>query len=735
MIVAVGYAQSGSDLASQVDPFIGTSTSWIRDNANTLPGATRPFGMLYWSPDRTDGTFYRYEGTATRGFSLTHLSGPGCGVYGDVPILPLLGTLQQPPAQHPPPYQATYEPEDQIAQPGYYAVKLESGIQVQLAASIHSGIATFDFPQSREPRTILLDLSRNLTRVNDAEIHIDNRTATGWVESDEFCGNENHYKVFFALELDHDAESIGTSNDLKITPGSLSERGPRAGGYFTFSPALRTVHVKVGISYVSAANASLNLKQEIAGWDFAKTRSDARSAWNEVLAHIRVDGVADKRQKIFYTALYHSLLHPSVFSDVNGDYMGFDGQIRRTQGRVQYANFSGWDIYRCQVQLIAMLFPDIASDMAQSLVLDAQQGGGLPIWPVANDESGVMVGDPSALILASVYAFGARAFEARSALAVMLKGADDPRSHSRLYPERPGLQEYLSRGYIPQRTDTPDGAGAAAVTLEDSSADFAISQFAQFLGDSDISRKFLVRSANWRNLFDPETKYIRARDQEGKFLPDFSNAKTEGFVEGNAAQYTWMVPYDLQDVIQAVGGPEAAKVRLDEYFIDYGRWTGSGYTPHFFISNEPSFGNPWIYNWTGHPWRTQEVVSKVLKDLFTDSPGGLPGNDDLGATSSWAVFAYLGLYPEIPGVGGLTINTPAFSDVTLRLGQHDLHIHAAGAPDKAYVEDFAVDGIKVRSLWIPWETLKSASDLNFILSRQPASDVLSAPPSFAPAKP
>ena len=734
VFVAVVYAQSGSDLASQVDPFIGTSTSWIRDNANTLPGATRPFGMLYWSPDRTDGTFYRYEGTRTRGFSLTHLSGPGCSVYGDVPILPLLGRLQQPPAQHPAAYEAIYKPQDQIAQPGYYSVILESGIEVQLAASIHSGIATFDFPQSSEPRTILLDLSRNLTRVNDAEIHIDKRTATGWVESDEFCGNENHYKVFFALEVDQDAESSGTSNDLRIAPGSRSERGPRAGGYLTFAPALRTLRLKVGVSYVSIANAALNLKQEIAGWDFAKTRSDARAAWNEVLGHVRVDGGTDRQRKIFYTALYHSFLHPSAFSDVNGDYIGFDGQLHRKQGRVQYANFSGWDIYRCQVQLIAMLFPEIASDMAESLVLDAQQGGGLPIWPVANDESGVMVGDPSALILASVYAFGARDFDTRGAMAAILKGADDPQTHSRLYPERPGLKDYLSRGYIAQRSDTPEGAGAAAVTLEDSSADFAISQFAQILGESDISQKFLVRSANWRNLFDPETKFIRARDQEGRFLADFSAAKTEGFVEGNAAQYTWMVPYDLQGVIQAVGGPEGAKARLDDYFSEYGRWTGSGYTPHFFISNEPSFGNPWIYNWTGHPWRTQEVVSKALKDLFTDSPGGLPGNDDLGATSSWAVFAYLGLYPEIPGVGGLTINTPAFSDVTLRLGRHDLHIHAAGAPDKAYVQGVAVDGNPLRSLWIPWETLKSASDLNFILSSHPVSDVPSAPPSFAPKR-
>jgi predicted alpha-1,2-mannosidase len=735
LLCVAASAQSKGDLASQVNPFIGTSTSWIQDNGNTLPGAVRPFGMLDWSPDRADGTFYRFEGSATRGFSLTHLSGPGCSVYGDVPILPIVGAVQVPPPWHSAPYLATYKPEDQVAQPGYYGVKLATGIGVQLAAAVHSGIAEFSFPDSpdaKEARSIVIDLSRNLTRVNQAEIHVRKRTMAGSVESDEFCGNENHYRVFFALEVDQEPESGGTFDELKVKPGSEAESGPRAGGYLTFSPAVRTLHLKVGISYVSVPNARLNLRQEIPGWDFAKVRKDAREEWNEALGHAQIEGGTEAQRRIFYTALYHSLLHPSVFSDGNGEYMGFDGRVHRANGRLQYANFSGWDIYRCQVQLIAMLFPKLASDMAQSLVADAEQGGGLPIWPVANDESSVMVGDPSDPILASVYAFGARDFDTRAALAAMLKGADDQKTHVRLYPERPGLEEYLKKGYVAQRPETAGSTGAASVTLEDTSADFAISQFAKALGDTTTAQRFLFRSAYWRNLFDPETKYVRARDGEGKFLPDFSPAKTDGFVEGNAAQYTWMVPYDLQGVIQALGGPEAARRRLDDYFSEYGKWTGSGYTAHFFISNEPSFGNPWIYNWTGHPWRTQEVVRKTLHDLFTDSAGGLPGNDDLGATSSWAVFAYLGLYPEIPGVAGLTLNTPTFPDVTLKLGGHDLRIRAEGAPDRAYIQSAALDGKPLRSYWLDWERLKNASVLEFALSGEPPKEVGDAPPSFAP---
>jgi len=691
--------------------------------------------MLYWSPDNIQGTFYRREGQNTRGFSLTHLSGPGCSAYGDVPILPISGLPQFPQPQHPAPYGATYRSDRQSAQPGYYAVQLDSGIGVELAAAVHSGIARVQFPADGKAHTILVDLSRNLTRVNDAEIRVEANRMTGSVESDEFCGNENHYRVYFALEVEGKPATEGTFNELEVTQAPGSRQGQRSGGYLSLSPETRTVLVKVGLSYVSAANAEMNLRQEIPGWDFEGVRTQARAAWNEALGHIQVSGGTVAQQRPFYTSLYHSLLHPSVFSDVNGDYTGFDNRLHRAEGRTQYANYSGWDIYRSQVQLIAMLFPKVAGDMAESLVLDAEQGGGLPIWGVANDDSCVMVGDPSDLIVASIYAFGGTGFNTRSALAAMLHGAGDPHAHSRLCNERPGLDWYLRKGYIPRIPNDGDTAGAAAVTLEDTSADFAISQFAAALGNTKVAETFLRRSANWRNLFDPQTRYIRARDQEGSFLPDFSPEKSEGFVEGNSAQYTWMVPYDLHGLIEAIGGAQSATGRLDNYFSEYGKWNGCGYTPYFFIGNEPSFGNPWIYNWSGHPWRSQEVVRKILYSLFDDSPGGLPRNDDLGATSSWAVFAQLGIYPEIPGVGGLTVNSPIFPSATLLLGEHRLRIRADGAPDKIYVQRVALDGQPLRNWWVQWEKLKQATELNFTLSGEATGEAGEAPPLFSPGRP
>jgi len=723
------FAQQAQTPVSQVNPFIGTGISSQRDHGNTVPGAIVPFGMLYWSPDPVDGQFYDYGEPVTRGFSLTHLSGPGCGVYGDVPILPILGTPEYPPPVLSTPYRASYTHQQEVAQPGYYSVHLDSGIAVEIAAAVRSGIAQFSYPSGGSSHTVLIDLSRNLSKVDDAHIDVAGAKVTGWVSSGGFCGTENRYKVYFVLQTDTNPASVGTFNELIVNSGSTSGSGPRTGAYLSFNPKTKTVHLKVGISYVSVANAELNMNREIPGWNLEKVRQDASHVWNAVLSHAQVSGGTAADRTFFYTALYHAMLHPSVNSDVNGEYLGFDSKVHKAEGRLQYANYSGWDIYRSQVQMITMLLPKVGGDIAESLVVDAQQGGGLPIWPVANDESGVMAGDPSDPILASIYAFGGHDFDTKAALTAMLHGATDPKAHVRLYPERPGLADYMSKGYIPESDEIH---GAASVTLEDTNADFAIAQFAKAMGDEKNEQEFLKRSAYWRNIFDPDTKYIRARDANGKFLPDFTPGKSTGFIEGNSAQYTWMIPYDLKSVIAAIGGPETSKERLDSYFSQYGEFEHLD-EPYFFIGNEPSFGDPWIYNWAGYPWRTQEVVRKTLGDLFTDTPGGEPGNDDLGATSSWVVFAALGFYPEIPGVGGVTTNSPLFPKVKLLLGDHPLEIVAAGAPEKKYVKAISLDGSPIRNWWVDWSRLSKANTLEFTLSDTPNHDAGEAPPSYPAA--
>jgi predicted alpha-1,2-mannosidase len=716
------------DPLTLVDPRIGTKTTNQQDNGNTVPGATRPFGMLSWGPDPAAGGMYRYETPVTRGFSLMHLSGPGCGAFGDVPIFPMLGLPASTPSVLPIPYEATFSHADEVAQPGYYSVKLDSGIEVELAAAVHSGIGIIRYPAGADQRTLVLDLSRNLTHVDDAHLAIDGSHVSGSVDSGYFCGLQNRYRMFFSLRTEGQPESTGTFDELHYDKQSKSASGPRVGGYLSFPPNTKKVVLKVGVSFVSAANADANLTQEIPGWDLEKVRQEARSAWSEALGHALVKGGTTEQRKVFYTALYHSFVEPNVFSDVNGDYVGFDKKLHNAGKSIQYANFSGWDIYRSQVQLITMLMPKVGSDIAQSLVNDTEQGGGLPIWPVANDESSCMVGDPSAPVLASIYAFGGRDFDAKLALRQMIHGAEDPSVHTRLYPERPGLGEFLAKGYVSSQTAP---YGSASVTLEDESADFAIASLAKSVGDHATEKKFLDRSGQWHKLFDPELGYIRPRDEKGVFLTGFKPENYDGFVEGNSAQYTWMVPFDLKGVIDAIGGPEKVNARLDAYFSQYG---GSviNHGPYFYIANEPSFGNPWIYNWSGEPWKTQEVVRKTLTDLFTSAPDGEPGNDDLGATSSWVVFAHLGMFPEIPGVAGLTLNSPVFPEATLKLGDHTLKILSPGAPEKQYVEHVAVDGQSVNNWWIDWDKLRKANRVDYGLSSTPVKVPGNAPPAFVP---
>jgi predicted alpha-1,2-mannosidase len=727
---ATAAAQTAPDLAALVNPFVGSHLSSIHDYGKTVPGAVRPFGLLYWSPDMSDEVFYVYEKPVTRGFSLTHISGPGCGLFGDVPIFPMLGAPREVSSGKTTPYEAAIDHARERAEPGYYEAVLSSGIDVRLAAHVHSGIAEFRFPPGDTNPTLRIDLGRNLSRVITAEINFQKRMITGSVSSGEICGRPtNHYRVYFAIETERDPQAYGTFDDTRVTPAILSASGPHAGGYVSFSPSLRKVAIRAGISFVSVANAKENLAREIPDWNFEKVRKNARAAWNSALGRIQVKGGETEDRKVFYTALYHSLIHPSVFSDTNGEYIGFDGKVHRDEGHTQYTHFSGWDIYRSQIQLLAMLFPKEASDMAQSLVRDAEQGGALPRWVSANDDSGSMVGDPSVGILAGMYAFGARDFDAKSALAAMLRGASDPRARSRAILSRPQLDEYLRQGYIAARGSR--GSGAAAITLEYENADFAISRFADALGDRASAETFLSRSGQWRKLFDPQTKYIRPRGEDGEFLRNFDPAAEFGFVEGNAAQYTWMVPYDLASVIEAAGGHEAARKQLDSLFSENYDLVKRG--PYFFIGNEPCFGDPWVYNWSGHPWRAQEVVRKTLKDLFTSGPEGLPGNDDLGATSSWVVFAQLGIYPEIPGVGGVTLNSPTFPEATLHLGKGTLQTTAKGAPSLLYVKGVTLDGRPVRNWWIEWQHLADASKLDFELGMEPHHGPGLAPPSFPPS--
>lgn len=708
-------------LTRYVDPFIGT-----RGDGNVFPGASMPNGMVQWSPETTAGGLVKPGGyndgdLIIRGFGLTHLSGAGCVSFENVPFLPTIRPIKSAPLPNGSPYSDRFVRASERASPGYYGVRLASGIGVELSATTRTGIGAFTYPAVRTA-SMLIDVGNatagrtNIDGADRSNVRIVNRNEViGSASSGHFCNLANHYTLYFAARFDRPFARTGTWRNGSLSPAQ-SVSGHRVGAFVQFDTRrARTVMVRVGLSYVSVRNAEVNLARESKGRSFAAVRRQANAVWNERLNRIQATGGTTAQERILYTALYHSLLQPTVFSDANGEYRGFDGKVHRARGYTQYANFSGWDIYRSEIPLLAWLAPHDTAGMMQSLVADAEQGGWLPKWPVANAYTGEMDGDSADPILASASAFGAAAFDRRAALHAMIKGAISAGIGPAGYLERPQVADYLRRGWVPPVTG---GWGPAAETLEYATDDFAIAQMARSLGAFATYRYFLRHSRNWRTLFNPSTGFIEPRQANGAFLSPFDPASTVGFVEGNAWQYTWMVPHDLAALIARMGGASRTAHRLDLLF---GRLNAGPTAAHYWGGNEPELEVPWEYDFIARPWRTQQVVRRIADTLYRPTRAGLPGNDDLGALSSWYVWAAMGLYPEIPGIGGLALSTPLFPRITIRLsGGRQLLVTAPGAPAQAYVAALRINGHPYNSTWLPLTRLSGRTTLHYTLSATPS---------------
>ena len=799
---AVVTGQGGPDLASLVNPLIGTA-----NGGNTFPGAVLPFGMFSWSPENTRGDMtraaapggYHYDVLRIRGFSLTHLSGTGCrGASGDIPFFPHVGDVTSSPSADAKNavYASDFAHADEVATAGFYRVKLKSGVNVELTAALRSGIGRFTYPAGG-PATMLIRTSDTQVGSSDASVSIDaaNRTITGSVTSGNFCGylsaagRHSYYTLHFVAIFDRPFTTVGTWQADVVAKGSTSAKGgttygtegyPPAGAgsgaYVGFAPG-STVNVRVAISYVSQENARANMVADLT--TNASVESLARAArdtWNQSLRRIEITGGTDAERKAFYTALYHSLLHMNVFSDANGEYRGFDGQVHRVRApqRIQYANFSGWDVYRSQVQLVALLEPKVASDMAQSLANQAAQNNGVwDRWTHNNGATAVMEGDPSPPAVASIAAFGGTDFDMKAALASLKNAATVPTAldlsdegcRVMCRGQRPSLDKWLSIHYIPTVSNAWGGAGE---TLEDVSADFALAQLARMTGDPAAHDKFLARSGYWRNLFNPTPTivaegrggrrggadappatpeppaekpqpggYIQNRNEDGTW-PALDPAASRGFAEGSSVQYTWMIPFNLRGLIEAMGGKERAAARLDAFFKrPDGSWalTRSGGL-HAELSNEPSIATPWVYLYTAQPHKAQEIVRIVQNTLWKDAPNGIPGNDDLGSMSSWYVWTALGLYPGIPGRSELWITTPLFPRAVVRRANGKaITIDAPGASAAhAFIQALSVNGVPASRAWLTETFVRNGGMLRFTVGTTANTGWGSAeadtPPSF-----
>ena len=786
-------AETKRDPAALVNPLIGTT-----NGGNDYPGATLPFGMLAWSPEEprnqarrkvqgVPGSMrddrgrpaapggYEYSANRISGFSLTHLMGTGCaGAGGDIPFMPYAGEVTSSPADDASAeiYGSTFSHENETAQAGYYKVKLDSGVTAELTATPRTGSGKFTYPKGK-PSVMLIRTAYSETGSSDANIHIDSkrRTISGSVTSGNFCGyigtadRRSYYTLYFVAHFDQPFLSTGIWQDSTARPGALGASGGTTYGEKGFVPAGKgsggwvvldagksaAVAVRVGISYVSEQNAEANLRTENPeSTQFDALREKAKAAWNETLDQVQIEGGTHDEQVVFYTALYHALMGENLYSDADGRYFGMDGRVHRVAApqKAQYSTFSGWDVYRSQIQLLALLEPDIAGDFAQSLLNQADQNGGE--WDRWTHNAGithVMNGDPSAPAIADILAFGGKNFGVKAAYQSLLKAATVPTAHDlskegcevECVGQRPSLDKWLSLHYIPVGANA---WGPAADTLEDATADFAISELARRMGESATRKQFLERAQYWKNIFNPQAAreggYIQNRNADGSW-PKFDPASDEGFVEGSGAQYLWMVPFNAKGLFTMLGGMGKASERLNAFFYNPDgslAVTKSGGL-HAELDNEHSIETPWLFDFLGQPWKTQEAVRKVLNTIWTNSPNGMPGNDDLGEMSSWYVWSAIGMYPEIPGRAELVLGSPLFSRVAIHRRAGDIMIKARGAATQSpYVQAVTVNGQPWTKTWLPESFVEHGGTVDFDLSASPdkkwGTAPEDAPPSFEP---
>ena len=710
-------SQTPSNLAALVD-----TRTWTSGGGNTFPGADVPFGMVQWSPDtspdRSDGGGYNYGDTSLIGYSLTHISGPGCGAAGDVPILPMTGAL---PSGNPNSLTTSFTNTGEVAQAGYYSAQSngpDNTITSEFTATPHTSMGRFTFPSTTSADFLVkLQDSQNGDFGDSAQI-VGNNEITGTDTSGHFCGESSNdgqvqqYTVHFDLVFSQPF----TASQI-ITESGQSDP---AAVFLTFDTTSDpVVDAKVAISYVSTANAQQDLQTENPGWDFGSTMAAAQASWNTLLGKIQVSGGPYAQTQEFYSLLYKDFLQPNISSDVNGQYMGADMAVHTVSApqQNQYGTYSGWDIYHSLSQLQAMLDPAAASDQAQSLVNYYSQDQILQQWGYLNLNNYVMVGDPAQSIIADYYAYGARNFNTSQALADMLKQA------TTVNDVRPGEAMEAKDGYIPY--PGPSGCcnphGSVATLLEYDTEDLALSQFASALGDTKDASMLEQRANNWENLFDPNNDLLNPRDTSGQFIPGVAPTFADGnemyYVEGDAYEYLWDTPNDYSALFSLLGGDSTVAPEINQYLSQ-----PNGFGMYAQLSNEFDFGEQYMPDYDRDPAGAQLAVNTMLNTMQAPGPSGLPNNDDLGANSSTTVWEMLGMYPENSGTGTLVFSGPHFPSVSISLPNGNTITENAPAQSASnfYVQNLKLNGSEDQKLSVPFSTLSQGATLDWTMGSSPS---------------
>ena len=712
-----------------VDPFIGTG-----GHGHTFPGVVVPFGMIQPGPDTGLKGWdwcsgYHYSDDSIAGFSQTHLSGTGAADYGEVRIMPIVGDVRVVPGPKSDTrrgYRSKFSHEKEISRPGYYSVFLDDyGINVEITASTRVALYRFTFPASDESK-ILVDLFHRIGDDSErayVEI-VGNDTIIGWQEGGHFCGARYPHRIYFAIKFSKPFEGFGTWRVFRIEKGrrsqSMDSRDPFIGAFVEYrTKQNERILLKVAISYTGIDGALKNLK-EIPGWDFEKIRQKAGGMWERELSRIEIEADHDTMVK-FYTALYHAFIHPSVFSDVDGEYTGPDDEVHRSDVP-HYTVFSLWDTFRALHPIFNIVQRKRNAQMIQSLIDVYRQGGWLPKWYKANRYTNCMIGTHADSVIAEAYVKGVRDFDVEAAYEAVMKDATKPSDS--WYEARGGIEYYISLGYVPS-----DKIGeATSRTLEFAYDDYCIAQMAKLLGKEKDYEYLMRRSKYYINVFDKRTGFMRGKTSSGGWSDwlFFNPSKNYPYyTEGTAWQWTFFVPHDVEGLIELMGGREKFLKKLDEFFSKKAKIEGppdiTGLIGQYAHGNEPSHHIPYLYVLAGKPEKTQRLVRYIMDDFYKTTPDGLIGNEDCGQMSAWYVLSALGFYPVSPCSGEYVIGSPAIRKAVIHLENgKDFVVEVLNQSKRnVYVRSVKLNGEELKNLLLEHDDIMKGGRLVFEMSPVP----------------
>jgi predicted alpha-1,2-mannosidase len=709
VLAQVGMEAQKLQYQPYVNPMIGTG-----GHGHTFPGATLPFGMIQMSPDtRLDGwdgcSGYHYDDNLIYGFSQTHLSGTGVSDYGDVLLMPgFAGTSSLLPSE----FKSNFTHQNERAQAGVYEVLLDKfNIKAELAASTRSGIYRFSSAKAGT-FNLLLDLNHRDKVNSHSFVKMDDYTIVGFRLSQAWA--ENQY-LYFCIKTSLPIKDIKyySADDKLLGPDTQDDALKFV---LDFGPqAHKNLEVKVGISGVSTFGALNNLKAEVDKLDYETVKTKAIETWDKALSKIDIKADNPEQRSIFYTALYHTMLQPNIYSDVDGRYRGRDLQVHNSE-HDYYTVFSLWDTYRAAHPLYNLIEPERNLNFIKTMLLQYQQGGTLPVWELSSNETGCMIGYHSVPVIVDAYIKGIKGFDEKLALEAMMHSSN---------LDHLGLASYKAHGFIPVEEESE----SVSKTLEYAYDDWCIAKFAAQTGLSPAAYEaYSIRSESWKNLFDPQSQFFRAR-MHNKFFEPFDPFEVNfNYTEANAWQYRFYVPQDIETLVDYHGGKIGFEFNLDELFTADQATTGrnqadiTGLIGQYAHGNEPSHHMAYLYNYTTAPHKSQLFLTKIMEEQYRNAPDGLSGNEDCGQMSAWYIFSSLGFYPVCPGSPYYEIGRPFFESASIKLPNGKiLDIKALNhGPNNKYIQSITIDGERFNSTKFHHETLMAGGTISFTMGPEPS---------------